>query len=200
MKPTSPPSSIPHRWRSSAGRLVWPRWDTFALLVAVTAYIVTVDGLQSALRRTAIRRQRSTPRHLTAVAWTPQPVFACPVVLSDPGQLLERSFLTAMPPSSSASSGSATVSHAQGIRPTKREMRTGATSSLRVVRAHTVGHRDVRRRKQSCRQESQAPPPRHQTWSPLCHLPSRRLRVANLPIAIVTSPRKPMISKTKRPM
>ena len=33
-KPISPPSSIPQRRRNSAGTLVWPRCETFALLVA----------------------------------------------------------------------------------------------------------------------------------------------------------------------
>src|SRR5437773_660020 len=31
MKATSPPDSMPHRRRSAAGRLVCPRWETFAV-------------------------------------------------------------------------------------------------------------------------------------------------------------------------
>ena len=50
MNPTSPPSSIPHRWRRCAGKLVWPRWETLALLVAVTSCIVTSALLQSDTR------------------------------------------------------------------------------------------------------------------------------------------------------
>lgn len=58
MKPTSPPCSIPHRRRSSAGRLVWPRWETRAFVVASSGALYRVPDT----RRPRSTRARETCR------------------------------------------------------------------------------------------------------------------------------------------